>query len=272
MRMTRLTLLLLLLGTTTELSYGQANSDENKELVAFANCKANLQSGTTVCSAVLPATMDTKRSKVGEHLLLKVDLATGRGALLTTTLDAAIIEIQPAEKGRSKLRLRIDRVFGGDGRQFPVQANVLAMVSQSSVTEGWHNPWSYLIIIADRFARIPEDDERLPGERKSSEDQRHTSPLDAMPDRPVHAMMICNKNAKNRSGDTCVDLLEARGIYGYKGVMLEPVDAASPSESVFSSKKDLRLRVGTILVLEVKNVQGPGEARAVPAKCLPQVD
>ena len=265
MRMTRLTLLLLLSGTTTGLSYGQARFDQAEEFGSFfelPKCKANLHSATTVCSALLPATVDTKRSKVGEHLFLKVDLAPGRGGRLTTTLDAAIMSVQPAMKGRSQLRLRIDSAFGEDGRQFPVQANVLAMVSRSGVAE-W---WDYPLIIADRFPRIPEDDERLPGERKFSEDHRHTSPLDAMPDLPVHRIMICDRNAKKRAGNPCLDLLEARGIYGYKGVMLEPVDAASPSESVFSSKKNLRLLVGTVLVLEVKDVQKPRETRAVPAK------
>ena len=106
-------------------------------------------------------------------------------------------------------------------------------------------------------ARIPEDDERLPGERKFSEDQRHTSPLDAIPDLPVHCIKVCDKNAKNSSGDPCVGLLEARGIYGHQGVMLEPVDAASPSESVLSSKGDLGLSVGTLLVVELEAIQGP---------------
>ena len=93
-----------------------------------------------------------------------------------------------------------------------------------------------------------------------------------MPDLPVQRIMICDRNAKKRAGNPCLDLLDARGIYGYKGVMLEPVDAASPSESVFSSKKNLRLLVGTVLVLEVRDVQKPRESRAVPAKCLPWAD
>jgi len=247
--MTRLILLLSLSGTTTGLSSAQARLDQAEEFSSFLalpKCKDNLQSATTICSALLPATVDTKSSKVGEHLLLKVDLASGQGGRLTT-LDAAIIEVQPAAKGRSELRLRINSAFGEDGRQFPVQANVLALVSPSSVAE-W---WDYPLIIADRFPRIPEDDERLPGERKFSEDQRHTSPLDAMPDSPVHRIKICHGIAKKRAGNPCLDLLEARGIYGYKRVMLEAVDAASPSESVFSSKKNFRLLVGTVLVLEI---------------------
>jgi hypothetical protein len=117
--------------------------------------------------------------------------------------------------------------------------------------------WDYPGIIADRFPPIPEDEQRLPGERKLSEDQRHSSPLDATPDLPVRRTMICNKKEKNASRSPCVDLLEARGIYGYKGVMLEPGDAASPADSVLSSTKNIRLRADTVMVLEVKNIHAP---------------
>jgi hypothetical protein len=209
--------------------------------------------GTTVCNAVLPTTLDTKRSKVGDHVFIKVALATGPAGQFITMLDAAIIEVQPAEKGRSIFRLRIDRAVSKDGRELPVQVNVLAVASKSSVTELWDYPW----IIADRFPPIPEDDQRLPGERKFSKDQRHSSPLDATPDLPVHRTMICNKDAKKASRNSCVDLLEARGIYGYTGVMLEPGNPASPADSVLSSKKNLRLRADTVVVLEVKNIPEP---------------
>jgi hypothetical protein len=256
MNMTLLIVLVLLLGTTGGLSRGQANSapaEELSSLFALPNCIDNVQSDTTVCSAVLPASMDTKRSKVGDHIFLKVALTTSPPEQLITMLDATIIEVQPAGKGHSILRLRIDRAVSKDGRELPVEVSVLALASQSSVTEWWNYPG----IISDRFPRIPEDEQRLPGERKFSEDQRHISPLDATPDLPVHHRMICNKQAKKASGNPCVDLLEARGIYGFKGVMLEPGNSASPADSVLSSRKNLRLRAGTVIVLEVKNLHGP---------------
>ena len=256
MNMTRLILLVLLLGTTGGFSCGQSSSTAAKELsslFALPNCKDNVQSGTTVCSAALPAPMDTKSSKVGDHVFLKVALTTGPPEQLITMLEATIIEVQPAENGRSILRLRIDRAVSKDGRELPVQVSVLALASQSRVTEWWNYPG----IIADRFPRIPEDEQRLPGERKYSEDQRHISPLDATPDLPVHHRMICNRQAKKASGNPCIDLLEARGIYGYKGVMLEPGNLASPADSVLSSKKNLRLRAGSVVVLEIKNLHGP---------------
>ena len=151
------------------------------------------------------------------------------------------------------LRLRIDKAVRKDGGELPLQANILALASRSSVTEGWDYPW----IIADRFPPIPEDEQRLPGERKFSEDQRHSSPLDATPDSPVRRTMICNKKATKASGNPCVDLLQARGIYGCKGVTLEPENPVSPADSVLSSKKNLRLRADTVMVLEVKNIHGP---------------
>jgi len=256
--MRRLTLLILLLGTTSGLSRGQGDSAQAKQLgslfgFTLPNGKDNVQSETTVCSAVLPASMGTKRSKVGDHVFIKVALATGLAEQLIITLDVAIIEVQPAETGRSILRLRIDRAVSRDGHERPIQANVLALASQSSVTGRLDYPG----IIADRFPPIPQDEQRLPGERKFSEDQRHSSPLDATPDLPVHRPMICNKKAKKTSGSPCVDLLEARGIYGYRGMTLEPGNPTSPADSVLSSKKNLRLRADTVMVLEVRNIHGP---------------
>lgn len=254
MNMARLTLLILLFGTTAGFSCGQGNSAQSKKLsslFALPSCKASAQSGTTVCSAVLSSSIDTKKSKVGDHVFIKIPLALDPAELITT-LDAAIIEVQPAEKGRSVLRLRIDRALRKDGGELPIQANIVALASRSSVTEGWDYP----SIIADRFPPIPEDEQRLPGERKFSEDQRHSSPLDATPDSPVHRMMICNKKTTKASGNPCVDLLEARGIYGCKGVTLEPGNPASPADSALSSKKNLRFPADTVVVLEVKNIQG----------------
>ena len=247
MNMRWLALLILLLGTTGGFSRGQGN------LFGVPSCKDNVQAGTTLCSAVLPSSIDTKKSKVGEHVFIKVALAAGPAEQPITTLDAAIIEVQPAEKGRSVLRLRIDRALCKDGRELPIQANILALALRASVTEGWDYPG----VIADRFPPIPEDEQRLPGERKFSEEQRHSSPLDATPGLPVHRTMICNKEIKKAAGSQCVDLLGARGIYGYKGVTLEPGNPASTADSVLSSNKNLRFPADTVMVLEVRNIHGP---------------
>jgi len=258
MNITRLSLLILLLGTTGGLCGTHANSTQARELNNLSDqptCKNDAQSGTTVCSAVLPASIDTKKSKVGDHLLIRVALAIAPAEPLITTLSASIMEIHPAATGRSMLRLRIDRAVSKDGHELPIQVKVIALAWRSSVTESWDYPG---IIIADRFPPIPEDEQRLPGERKFSADQRHSSPLDARPDIPVLRTMICNKDAKKGSGNPCVDLLEARGVYGYKGVMLEPEDSVSPADSVLRSTKNIRLRSDTVMVLEVKNIHAPG--------------
>jgi hypothetical protein len=54
-----------------------------------------------------------------------------------------------------------------------------------------------------------------------------------------------------------MDLLDAHGVYGYKGVILEPRDDASSADSVLSSEKNIRLPAGTVMVLEVKNIHAP---------------
>jgi hypothetical protein len=87
-----------------------------------------------------------------------------------------------------------------------------------------------------------------------SEDQRQTSPLDSVSALPVHYKVVCPKKEKKTSLAQCKNLLEARGVYGYKTVTLEPADPASPAESVLTSKKNILFHAGTVLVLEVKDI------------------
>ena len=68
--------------------------------------------------------------------------------------------------------------------------------------------------------------------------------------------MVCEKKAKGPR-NPCIDLFEARGIYGYKGVVLEPRDPPSNEDTVLSSSKNIRLSAGTFIILEVKKVQAP---------------
>jgi hypothetical protein len=253
----QLTLLALLLGTTSSISRAQAYSAQAVDpssLFALFHCKDNAQPGVTICRAVLPASLDTKRSKAGDHVFIKMALTVGPGEQPIAMLDAAIIDVQPAARGRrSLLRLRINSAIGKDRHELPVQVNVIALASQSAVTERWDVP----VIIVDGFPRTPEDEQRLPGERKFSEDQRHTSPLDTIPNGPVLHTIVCDKKVKKAAGTTCMDLLDAHGVYGYKGVILEPRDDASSADSVLSSEKNIRLPAGTVMVLEVKNIHAP---------------
>jgi len=204
-----------------------------------------------VCETVLPGSVDAKRNKSGDHIILRTSLITSPTEEPITTLDAVIVGAQSGPNGGSTLRIRIDRGLRKDGREVPIEARIVLLASQSSVSERWKFP----AIIVDRFPRIPEDDERLPGERKLSEDQAHTSPLDSKAEIPVHSGVVCPNNKAKASANACTNFLEARGVYGYNKLTLEPVDdASSPAESVLSSKKNITLRAGTVLVLEVKNV------------------
>lgn len=205
--------------------------------------------GGQACEAVLLHSLDTKRSKVGDHILLRTGLFTGLAESPITTLDASIVEVRPRLKGSSSiLRVRVNKAVRKDGHQLPVEARIVAVISQARVTESWDFP----VIIADRFPRIPEDDQREPGERKLSEDQPHTSSLDSLPRVPVLHRLVCPE--KKKKGARCTNLLDARGTFGYKSATLQPADPATPTESVLSSKKDMAFRAGTVLVLEVKSI------------------
>jgi hypothetical protein len=206
--------------------------------------------GGQVCEAVLPHELDTKRSKVGDHIILRTTLFTALAESPITSLDASIVEVRPKVKGSSSiLWIRVNKAMRKDGHELPVEARIVAVISKSRVTESWE----ILLIIADRFPRLPEDDQREPGERKLSEDKPHTSPLDSLPDVPILHRVVCPEKRKKGTA-TCLNLLDARGIYGYKAATLQPPDPALPTESVLTSEKNMSFRAGTVVVLEVKNI------------------
>jgi hypothetical protein len=253
MKMKQITLVVLLFSTTSGVSSGQVNQaqvNELKRLLETSGCRGNFQSGEMICETVLSRSVDTKKNRAGDHILIRTYLVTSSAEEPITMLDAAIVEVQSRVMGRSVLRIRIDKAVRKDGRELPVEAKIVALASRSSVTEGWKFP----AIIVDRHPRIPEDDQRLPGERKLAEDQRQTSPLDSVSALPVHYKVVCPKKEKKASVNPCTNLLEARGVYGYKTVTLDSTDPASPAESVLTSKKNILFHAGTVLVLEVKNI------------------
>jgi len=253
MKMNPITVLILLFSAISGVPSAQANQaqgDELARLVDTSSCRGNFQSGEMVCETVLPRSVGTKKNKTGDHILIPTAIFTSLAEEPITMLDATIVEVQSRVNDRSVLRIRIEKALRKDGREVAVEAKIVALASQSSVTEGWRFP----SIIADRFPRIPEDDQRLPGERKLSEDQRQTSPLDSVSAFPVHYKVVCPKKEKKTSLAQCKNLLEARGVYGYKTVTLEPADPASPAESVLTSNKNILFHAETVLVLEVKNI------------------
>jgi hypothetical protein len=251
--LSRLVLVVLLFAANASTCLAQTSSAQLPQLPALlarVACEDKADSGSRICRAALPSSIDTKRNKVGDHIFLKVPLGMDPRQFIAQ-LDAEIVAIEPAKNGPSSVRIRIQNALDKDGHELPLHVDVLALVARSSVTEGW----SFPAIIFDRFPRIPEDDERLPGERKLSEDQPHTSPLDAMPDVPQHYAVICNTKKKNSPGAPCFNLLDARGVLGYKGVTLEPPDPAFPSDSVFSSGKNIHVPAETFLILKFKTGQ-----------------
>ena len=256
MNATRFTILIFMVGMTSGICRGQPNPAQINELSSLpapGRCK-DAPSQKMAMRAVLPLSVNTEKTKAGDHIPIRVAPFSCPGEPSIALLDTEVTYVQRAVKGsRSILRIRIGKALDKDGHELPVQVNVVALASQSTVTEHWEFP----LIIADRFPRIPEDDERQPGERKLSEDdQRHTSPLDAIPDGPVLHTMVCEKKAAKGRQGSCTDLLEARGTYGYKRVRLESRAPTSTEDTVLSSDKNIRLSAGTLIILEVEKVQG----------------
>ena len=132
--------------------------------------------GGQVCEAVLAKSLETKVSKVGDHILLRTTLFTGPAESPITTLDGSISEVHPSVNGSSFIvRIRVNKGVRSDGHEAPVEARIVAVILQTRVKEWWDLP----LITADRFPHISGDNEREPGERKLSEYEPHNSPLDS---------------------------------------------------------------------------------------------
>jgi hypothetical protein len=217
-------------------------------LLETSNCGGKLAAGGVTCVSGLWQALNAKKMKTGDHFTISTFLITNRGEAPITGLEATIISIQTGAKSQTILKIRINKAVREDGGVVPIEGRIVAVVSESSVSEGWQYP----LVIADRFPRIPEDDVRQPGERKYSEDERHSSPLDSTPSLPVYYRKACSEKRQHRM-NACSDLLEAQGVYGYRNLVLAPVNAALPAESVLTSEKNIRLPKGTVLVIEVKN-------------------
>ncbi len=256
-------LLVLLFGAVTGVSGGQVSQSSVDDLARSldtSSCAGKFQSGKVVCEIVVPRVVDAKNSKSGDHILLRTYLTTSAVEEPITTLDATIVEVQGGVNSDHVIRIRIDKGVRKDGREVQVEARIVALAAQSSITEGWEFP----PVIVDRFPRTPEDDQRLPGEKKLAEDQPHTSPLDFMTDTPVYYRAICSNTKKKASGTRCTNLSEARGVYGYKNLKLEARGPGLRAESLLISKKNIAIRAGTVLVLEVRPFHGHSEMLQEP--------
>jgi hypothetical protein len=225
----------------------QPSADQLSLWKESQRCTGSFQSETLRCEAVLPDGLNAKKNKAGDHVLIRIAAVIDPAKLPITAVDATIIEVQPEVNGRSVLRIRIDKGIQADGRELPLEARILAVAAPSNIAEGWRFP----MIIVDRFPRIPEDDERLPGERKLSKDVQQASPLDSLPETPVYYKAICSKPEKSALAGNCTNLLDAKGVYGRKGMLIEPTDPLTPADSFLTSKKSIRLDAGTVLVLEI---------------------
>jgi hypothetical protein len=222
-------------------------------LSEISNCGGKLAAGGVTCVSGLRQALNAKKIKTGDHFTISTFLITNRGEAPITGLEATIVAVQSGAKSQTEVKIRIDKAVRKDGGAVPIEGRIVAIVSESSISEGWQYP----LVIADRYPRIPEDDVRKPGERKYSEDERHSSPLDSTPNVPVYYRKVCSEKRQHGSMNVCPDILEALGVYGYKGLVLGPVNAALPAESVLTSEKNIRLSKGTVLVIEVKNLPRP---------------
>jgi hypothetical protein len=248
-----ISILVLFLGPISVGLGGQAKQGPVEildRLSETSNCGAILAAGGVTCVGRLPQALSAKKMKSGDHFTMSTVLITNRGEAPITELDATIIAVRSGAKSQTEVKIRIDKAMHKDGGVIPIEGRIVAIVSEASISEGWQYP----LVIADRYPRIPEDDVRKPGERTYSKDERHSSALDSTPNLPVYYSKVCSEKRQHGSTNVCTDILEARGVYGYKGLVLRPINAALPAESELTSEKNIRLSKGTALVIEVKNI------------------
>jgi len=244
-----ISILVLFLGPISVGLGGQAKQGLDG-LSETSNCGGKLAAGGVTCVGPLLQALNANKMKTGDHFTISTFLITDRGEAPIIGLEATIIAVQSGAKSQTEVKIRIDKAVRKDGGAVPIEGKIVAIVSESSISQGWQYP----VVIADRYPRIPEDDVRKPGERKYSEDERRSSPLDSTPSLSVYYRTVCSEKRQHGSMNVCTDILEALGVYGYKGLVLGPVNAALPGESELTSEKNIRLSKGTAFVVEVKNI------------------
>jgi hypothetical protein len=262
-----LAVLLLFFGRTCVTPAGQGNvSTRADELArelsntsAVPGCKTYPESGMTLCETSLENSVGTRKNVAGEHLWLRIFSDPDAAERCVIMFRGTVVGIWSRSKDQpnSLLRIRIDRAVRKDGSDFPIEARIVALASQSSVKDEWIPTG----IVADRFPRIPEDDQRRPGERKLSGNLCRSSPLDSVAGLPIDDKVVCNENRKKASQqNACPGLITARGVFGYKALKLEPARPDSPAESVLSSSSsNISFEAGTVLVLQLEKFP-PAEA------------
>lgn len=200
--------------------------------------------------AVLSVPMATKTNKTGDHIFLRTNLLSDGEEKPITVVEAALVESQTGVRNRI-LRIQIGRGVDEDDHEFALTARIVAVVSPSNVTQRSEPP----IIWMDHFPVSSSGDERQPGERTLSEDPHHVSLLDSLSNFPSSHTVACSKkvaNVKQPATDKCMDLLSARGSFGFQGVRVEA--GAVPTDSVLRSKKEMSFPPGTLLVLELSSI------------------
>src|SRR5271167_3083868 len=99
-------LLVLLFGAIPQISIGQVNqaqADDLSKLLDASSCGGDFQLGKQVCETILPRSVDAKRNKSGDHIILRTNLITSPTEEPITTLDAVIVGAQSGGNGGSKI-------------------------------------------------------------------------------------------------------------------------------------------------------------------------
>jgi hypothetical protein len=200
-------------------------------------------SARKVLAVILPKALDAKKIKPGDTFtafLAAPDFLPSMGSTTQAALVIRVIDAHPDgdNSGNSSLVLRFEPPGSNSASAAPLRLQLQSVAAPSTFQ------WSPSPIIVDRFPCDPKVS------RKGCNNEDNDDDVESQLDKP--SLSLCNPaRTKDKSrAPTCDDFNNSHGIYGYPDLSLSPPAADSANTStIISTKKNLKLESGTILIL-----------------------
>jgi hypothetical protein len=243
--------LLLLLCIEHPANREQAKTQDSNSPSATAQVKTREPTGERIIVVTLPKTADVKRLKAGDTLTAVATedtptaVATGVPISPRVTFVGRVLEVHAlgSENKDSLLLVRFEKPRVGNNQEAPVNLGLQAVVAPAA----WK--WSISPIIVDRY---PCDYEAHP---KGCEENADKQDPTSQPGFTGLMRLVCERNrtrGKAQTGNNCVPVSEARGVYGFPGLSIASSPNGSERDIAFTSiSKNVHLERGTVLIFSV---------------------
>lgn len=253
-------MLLLILGMISaldaEFMYASPQSGGKSEIPAFAGCISEQESSAIVCVAILQGAVRSDKAARDQSVLFATRFSLKERLDGITYLHGNIVSRQNGQsaENRKSLAFRFDKMTLGDGKEFNVKADVLAVIAPKNIVD---QSWNYPLIVADKYPRDPETDIRLPGETKVEYlPPRRNQDTDLLRLASFFSDPCVRDQRQSHSkiSPPCTGVMETNGVIGYKNAFIELEPGADGKEiisQIRTSQKTLKLEAGTVFLIRV---------------------